>query len=209
MAGSCFPSCGYALGKRPDSRSQGGHTAAVATVYYTACSLDGYIATADHGLDWLLTRDIDPVGPQAYGAFIAEVGALVMGANTYQWLLDHLEESWPYHQPCWVMTHRAMPAAGDSVRFSASDPTVVHAEALASAGGRHVWLVGGGELVGSFHDAGLLDEVHVQYAPAILGSGRPLLPRRIDLDLVELDRNRDFACARYRVRRGATTPASE
>nr|MBP7661734.1 dihydrofolate reductase family protein [Burkholderiaceae bacterium] len=42
-----------------------------------------------------------------------------------------------------------------------------------------IWLVGGGELVGQFHDAGLLDEIIVQVASVTLGAGRPLLPRRI------------------------------
>jgi dihydrofolate reductase len=64
-----------------------------------------------------------------------------------------------------------------------------------------VWLVGGGELVGQFHDAGLLDEVILSVAPVTLGAGAPLLPRRIDLELLEVARNRDFACTRHRVRR--------
>jgi len=39
----------------------------------------------------------------------------------------------------------------------------------------------------------------VQYAPVTLGSGAPLLPRRLELRLEEVVRNRDFACARYTV----------
>jgi len=45
--------------------------------------------------------------------------------------------------------------------------------------GANLWLVGGGELVGQFHDAGLLDEVILGMTPVTLGSGAPLLPRRI------------------------------
>ena len=48
-----------------------------------------------------------------------------------------------------------------------------------AAAGRNVWIVGGGELVGQFYDAGLLDELIVQIAPVTLGAGKPLLPRRI------------------------------
>jgi len=173
----------------------------MATIYYTACSLDGYIAGPGHSLDWLLTRDHDPEGPDSFTAFIGGVGALVMGANTYQWVLDHQDGPWPYREPAWVMTHRTFAASDGDVRFSRADVAAVHAEATSAAAGRDVWLVGGGELVGQFHDAGLLDELHVQYAPATLGAGMPLLPRRIDLDLVSLVRNRDFACARYAVRR--------
>jgi dihydrofolate reductase len=67
-------------------------------------------------------------------------------------------------------------------------------------GGRQESLgVGGGDLAGQFADAGLLDEVIVYIAPVTLGSGAPLLPRRVELRLEELGRNRDFACARYAV----------
>jgi dihydrofolate reductase len=47
-----------------------------------------------------------------------------------------------------------------------------------AAAGRNVWLVGGGELVGQFLDEGLLDEIQLSLAPVVLGSGKPLLPRR-------------------------------
>jgi len=173
----------------------------VATIYFTASSLDGFIAGPGHSLDWLLQRDNDPQGPQSHGEFLAGVGAAIMGANTYQWLVEHLDGPWPYQVPTWVMTHRTFEPPHGDVRFSSADVTRIHADACAAAAGRDVWLVGGGELVGRFHDAGLLDELRVQYAPATLGAGFPLLPRRIDLDLVSLDRNRDFACGRYVVRR--------
>ena len=77
----------------------------------------------------------------------------------------------------------------------------VHAEMVASAGGLNVWIVGGGDLVGQFADAGLLDEVIVYIAPVTLGAGAPLLSRRVELRLEELGRNRDFAAARYSVAR--------
>ena len=40
----------------------------MATIYYTGCTLDGFIATDDHSLDWLTSRDIDQDGPMAYPA---------------------------------------------------------------------------------------------------------------------------------------------
>ncbi len=75
----------------------------------------------------------------------------------------------------------------------------MHAAALEVAAGKDVWLVGGGDLVGQFHDAGLLDEVWIQYAPVTLGAGAPVLPRHVELRLEEVDRNRDFACLRHSV----------
>ena len=55
----------------------------------------------------------------------------------------------------------------------------------AAAGGKDLWVVGGGDLAGQFADAGLLDEVITYVAPVTLGSGRPLLPRRLELRLEE------------------------
>jgi dihydrofolate reductase len=157
----------------------------VKTQYYTATSLDGYIATEDHSLDWLFPLgDIDDTG---YPAFIAEVGALAMGASTCEWMLRHAvfpesggPAAWPYRQPVWVFTHRDLPVVpGADLRFVQGDVRPVHAAMAAATAGLDIWLVGGGELVGQFHDAGLLDELIVQVASVTLARGQPLLPRRI------------------------------
>ena len=167
------------------------------THYFTASSLDGFIATADHSLDWLLSQDIDSAGPMNYDGFMERVGAMAMGANTYRWIIDHHE--WTYRLPTWVFTHRDFPPPAGDVRFVRDDVAAAHREMSAIAAGRDLWLVGGGELVGRFADHGLLDEVWVQYAPVTLGSGAPLLPRRLDLQLVDVARNRAFMCGRYEV----------
>jgi dihydrofolate reductase len=49
----------------------------------------------------------------------------------------------------------------------------------AAAAEKNIWVIGGGDLVGQFHDKGLLDEIHLGMAPVILGAGAPLLPRKI------------------------------
>ncbi|WP_175986094.1 dihydrofolate reductase family protein [Microbacterium tenebrionis] len=64
----------------------------------------------------------------------------------------------------------------------------------AAAGDKDIWIVGGGDLAGQFVDAGLLDEVWLQYAPVTLGSGAPVLPRSLDLELIDVARNRAFLC---------------
>ncbi len=182
----------------------------MSTQYYTGSSLDGFIADPDTSLDWLVTRDIDPVGPMAYDGFFASVGAMAMGANTYRWLLaNDLEDGapvWRYQVPCWVFTHSDLPDLGGDVRFVNGSVATVHAHMVAVAGGRNVWVVGGGDLAGQFADEGLLDEVWVQFAPVCLGGGAPLLPRNLELRLLEVERNRDFACVRYRVGGESVTP---
>ena len=59
------------------------------TQYYTATTLDGFIADPNNSLDWLFTRARDEDGPENYRDFIADVGALAMGSTTYEWILDH------------------------------------------------------------------------------------------------------------------------
>lgn len=173
----------------------------MATHFYTAASLDGFIATADHSLDWLFAQDFDMAGPMAYPAFIERIGALVMGASTYAWLLRH-QDAWEYSQPAWVFTHRefSVPEGAD-VRFVQGSPSE-HADLInASAEGKDVWVMGGGDLASQFAADGLLDELWIQIAPVTLGSGQPLFTRALQLDLLEVARTRDFVCTRYRVRR--------
>ncbi|HEX2303629.1 MAG TPA: dihydrofolate reductase family protein [Gaiella sp.] len=177
------------------------------TQYYTATTLDGFIADPDNSLEWLFTRKQDEGGPLNYREFIADVGALAMGSTTYEWILDHefagkdpSEWKWPYDIPCWVFTHRQLTVVPDArVEFTSTDVATVHEQMVAAAAGRNVWIVGGGDLAGQFADVGLLDEVLVMIAPVTLGGGAPLLPRRIELRLDELGRNGDFAAGRYAV----------
>lgn len=170
------------------------------THFYTASSLDGFIATTGHSLDWLLKQDIDMDGPMAYPGFVKKVGALAMGASTFEWLMRAEPGQWGYSQPTWVFTHRKLDIPDDAdIRLTAGDVARVHAEMVDAAGNSDVWIVGGGELAGQFADAGLLDEMWVQYAPVTLGAGAPLLPRELDLELLDVARNRNFMCGRYRV----------
>jgi len=170
------------------------------TVYYVGASLDGFIATADDSLDWLVSRETDGTGPMGYDSFLAGVGALAMGATTYLWVREH-DPGWLPERPAWVFTHRQLEAPpGADVTFTADDPAAVHAAMVAAAGDRDVFLVGGGELVGQFADRGLLDEVVVALAPVTLGGGAPLLPRHVELEVLECARNGEFVCVRYAVR---------
>lgn len=169
------------------------------THFYTATSLDGFIATPEHSLDWLLKQDFDDEGPMAYPAFVEGIGALAMGASTYEWVRTH-DSVWSYEQPTWVFTHRDLPPPeGADVRFTQASIRDVHAEMIAAADGRDLWIVGGGELAGQFADARLLDEVWLQYAPVTLGTGAPVLPRALELELIDVARNRAFLCGRYHV----------
>lgn len=169
------------------------------TIYYTATTLDGFIATEDNSLDWLFVRAIDQGGPYGLDPFLAEVGALAMGATTYEWILKHSDEPWAYQQPAWVFTHRDLPRTDGDIRFVQGDVAQVHADMVEAAGDKNVWLVGGGELVGQFADLGLLDQVVAAVAPLTLGAGAPLLARHVELVITDVARNGDFACLVYDV----------
>ncbi|HKX65659.1 MAG TPA: dihydrofolate reductase family protein [Intrasporangium sp.] len=169
------------------------------TVYYAATTLDGFLADENDSLDWLLKQQIDKDGPFSYDDFIAGIGAITMGRTTYDWVLDHEGGRWPYRLPCRVFSHRELRSVDGDVTFVRGDVSTVHEDLVHAADGKDVWVVGGGDLAGQFADAGLLDEVAVSIAPVVLGAGRPLLPRRLDLRVTEVGRNGAFACARYDV----------
>lgn len=155
------------------------------TQYYTAASLDGFIADAANSLDWL--HQFDSAENGDYATFIEEVGALAMGSTTYEWILaNHVRPGtpaarpWPYVQPTWVFSSRTLPAIADAdIRFVNGDVRPVHREMVQAAAGLNVWIVGGGDLAGQFWQHGLLDELIITVAPVTLGSGAPLLPRAI------------------------------
>lgn len=155
------------------------------TQYYTASSLDGYIATEDDSLDWLFP--LGDLNNSSYPDFIANVGALAMGSSTYEWMMRNTDmmlketgSSWPYTQPAWVFTSRNLPVIeGAHIQFVNGDVKPIHAEMTATAGDKNVWIVGGGDLAGQFYDAGLLDELIIQMGSATLGKGKPLFPRRL------------------------------
>lgn len=188
------------------------------TQYYTASSLDGFIATEDDSLDWLFA--LGAPSDSSYPEFIAEVGALAMGSATYAWMLRNAERiaadagsPWPYSQPVWVFTRRKLPSVpGADIRFVAGDVRQVHEQMRAAAGAKNIWLVGGGDLVGQFHDAGRLDELIVQIGSVTLGGGKPLLPRRVLSPTLRLLSVRPmgagFVELRYEVARGRAVSAA-
>ncbi|GHG63346.1 dihydrofolate reductase [Alishewanella longhuensis] len=150
--------------------------------YYTAASLDGFLASADDSLDWLFS--LQQPDEQYYQDFIAQVGVIIMGSATYLWLQEHLQQtpeaSWPYQQPVWVMTSQKLTAmANANISFASGDIAKLYSTLLRQAAGKNIWVVGGGELAAQFYDAGLLNEIIVQIGAATLVSGKPLFPRQI------------------------------
>ena len=150
------------------------------TRYYAAATLDGYIADENDGIDWLQTYDEGFDGSEesvgdAMNAFMGEIGSLLMGSATYEFILEH-GSSWPYgDRPTWVLTSRELESMeGADLRFHDGDVGDVHGDALEAAGDRDLWVVGGGSVASQLEQAKLLDELQMTVVPVVLGSGKPL-----------------------------------
>jgi dihydrofolate reductase len=148
------------------------------TQYYVASTIDGFIADENDQLDWLLQFGFDAFR-ESYDNFLADVGTLVMGATTYEFILGQDPERWDYgDRPTWVLTHRNLPRipGGDITFASDEEVAQLHEKLLNRASGKNVWIVGGGNVAAQFADLGLIDELVVTIMPIVLGSGKRLLP---------------------------------
>ena len=111
----------------------------------------------------------------------------LLGSATYEWMIRNADKvaaetrsSWTYTQPVWIFTSRKLPVIeGVDIRFVKGNVRQVHNEMRVAAEGKNIWIVGGVDLAGQFHAAGLLDELIVQIGSVTLGRGKPLFPRRV------------------------------
>jgi dihydrofolate reductase len=137
---------------------------------FIATSLDGFIARADGGIDWLPTTGVEEHG---YDAFIATVDALVIGRKTYETVLGF--DSWPYSEkPVFVLSTRPLaPAPPGAVveRMSGAPAEIVSQLAARRVG--HVY-VDGGITIQRFLQAGLIQRLIITRVPVLIGSGIPL-----------------------------------
>jgi dihydrofolate reductase len=171
------------------------------TQYYCAATLDGFIASPDDTIDWLTGYEGSYEGEGAepmkgsYDAFYDEVGALVMGSATYQFVLDH-ESGWPYEgKHSWILSSRELPVpdgAGRDITVVEAEVKGLHEEMLAAAGERNLWVVGGGNVASQFADEGLLDEMLVTVVPVVLGEGKPLFDRPLPGGPIQLTGSRSW-----------------
>jgi len=140
-------------------------------VYYVAMSADGFIAAPDGGVAWLDAYNASELG---YDAFVATVGAVVLGRRTYEQMLGF--GPWPYgDRPGLVVTSRPVSELPPTVRSVGPAELGAAVGALRRATPRDVWVVGGGKTARACLEAGLVDEVELYVIPYLLGAGVPLL----------------------------------
>ncbi len=141
-------------------------------VLYIAASLDGLIARSDGDISWL---DKYQGGKEDYGYanFYKNVGASIMGANTYEKALT-LSDGIDKNMPTYVVTHRKLQTMADADVTFYSGNLADLLDKITKRTKKNIWLVGGGQLTQSFLKENLLDKIILSTIPIILGEGIPL-----------------------------------
>lgn len=168
-------------------------------VLYIASSLDGYIATEDQNLDWLLSTEGE--GDNGYSAFYNTVDTILIGRVTYDWIMEHENGDFPYKgKECYVFS-RTKKEDNEYVKFI-SDDVVRFTNDLMNKNGKRIWLVGGGNLLDTFIKEKLVDEIIINITPVILGNGIPLFRNnsfQTQLSLEGINRFNQFVELHYEV----------
>jgi dihydrofolate reductase len=176
-----------------------------------AASLDGFIARADGGVDWLETSDEFAGGeimdPAFVEAFLGTIDCYVMGSRTYETALAFEAKGfgWSYgDKPTFVLTRRELPRIRDTIEFYSGDLADFVNSRLRPRF-RSIWFVGGGVVCAECLRLGLADEVLYSILPVLIGEGVPFfgkLDGDIALHLAETKAYRNgMVELRYEVRR--------
>lgn len=168
-------------------------------VLYIASSLDGYIATEEHSLDWLFA--VEGEGDNGISKFYETVDSILMGRVTYDWIMDYEKGEFPYKgKECYVFS-KSRKEENEYVTFVNED-IPQFTKNLKNKNGKTIWLVGGGNLLDTFMKEKLVDEIIVTIAPVLIGSGIPLFKNynfQTSLSLKEINRFNQFVELHYEV----------
>lgn len=138
---------------------------------FVGASVDGFIARADGGLDWLPAGGGEPHG---YDEFMAGMDAIVIGHNTFEIVLGF--DPWPYgDKRVVVLSSRPLDLSvvrGGRVEQRAGDPATIIAE-LAADGAPNLY-IDGGITIQRFLRAGVIERLIVTRVPVLIGEGIPL-----------------------------------
>ena len=120
-------------------------------------------------------------------------GAVVVGRRTFDLGVEPWGENPPFHQPVFVVTHRArdplVKEGGTTYTFVTGGVAAALARAQEAAGGKDIAVLGGADVIRQCAEAGLLDELRLHLAHVLLGDGTRLFDR-IDTKRVTLERAR-------------------
>ncbi len=155
-------------------------------IVFIATSVDGFIARLDGSYDWL--ERPRPPGNYGYGAFFNSIDTILWGRRTYDQAIAKFEGKSVGTGPNvknYVFTHHAPESAPQGVEF-VNEPVQEFTQKLRAQPGKDIWMMGGGQIIASFLDAGLIDEFRIHVIPTMIGEGIPLLHPRHRLVRLEL-----------------------
>lgn len=135
---------------------------------FIACSLDGFIAREDGGVDWLFT-DAD----YGFKKFFSSIDTMLMGRKTYEKGIELGDR--PDKGKKWYVFSRRKEKKEKTLEFVKYSSGFV--KKLLRSKGKDMWLVGGSEIISLFIKDALLDEIIVYVHPIILGNGIPLFKK--------------------------------
>ncbi len=160
-------------------------------IVHIAASADGYIARPDGDLEWLTSRPA-PEGFYGMNEFMRSIDTKLLGRKTYEVSL-RMGAKFDSKSRTIVFSRHAPPAdAPRGVEF-VSEAVGSFVDRLREQPGRDIWLMGGGELIASFLDAGAIDEFVLSVVPVFIGDGIPLIARRLRHVPLELRSTERFA----------------
>jgi dihydrofolate reductase len=156
-------------------------------IVYIATSADGYIARPDGDVEWLNRRP----SKYDYGmtAFYRTIDTILWGRKTYDWVIAYhkkkgqKEGMFDSKVRNFVFSKKPPKRVAPGVEF-VTEPVKKFTRRLRAKPGKNIWMMGGGELIASFLDAGEIDEFHIHVMPTFIGEGiRLIAPRHRDVEL--------------------------
>jgi dihydrofolate reductase len=177
--------------------------------YGAACSLDGFIARPDGGVDWLLFTD-DAKAVMA--DYWPRIDTILMGRKTWEVAAQAGGGGGGdggMHTYVFSRTLASLPGRSRGATL-VRDDAAEFVRKLKQTPGKEICLMGGGDFARSLLAAGVVDEIGLNVHPVLLGAGVPFLPavgQQVDLDLAEC-RQMAGGCVllRYRARPKAKKP---
>lgn len=139
---------------------------------YNAISIDGYIATADDGTDWVSDTDWE-----IFSGAVKEKKAIIMGRRTYETSGD----DFPYDCDLNVVMTRnkdliESAKSPDKEWFTDKSPAEIIAE-IEKRGFEECLIIGGGTINAAFLKEKLVNEITISVHPIILGQGIKLFEK--------------------------------
>jgi dihydrofolate reductase len=146
-------------------------------IVYIATSADGYIARPDGDVKWLDRPR--PKGNYGMGAFLKSIDAILWGHKTYLKGIEMGMKAGGFGRGIRNYVFSRQPQVSLAPGFEhVREPIKAFAQRLRAQPGKHIWMMGGGEIVASFLNEGEIDQFSIHVIPVLIGEGIPLIQPR-------------------------------